>query len=192
MSDLWAYNPDVCDGEEVWKPVVGYEGLYEVSSMGRVRRKQWLLMHPKEEKCGYRRVLLTKDGEQKPFLVHRLVAEAFIPNPNNYPIINHMDECPSNNRVGNLEWCTYKHNANWGTNPQRHSENSHNKRGVVAIDIATGERTYYGSIRAASIAMTRGASGGSSISEAASGKRKSAYGKCWYYCVSSGDGMDGR
>ncbi len=178
MKDLSLYDPEICDGEE-WKPVVGYEGLYEVSNYGRVRRLKWQLVKPKKEHCGHMRINLYRRGEKKPVLVHRLVAEAFIPNPNNYPVINHKDERPANNRVENLEWCTHKHNANWGTRNKRISENSANKSAVISIDKKTGEKKHYPSISAACKAL--GVSCSSSISEAASGMRKSAYGKRWIY-----------
>ena len=69
-------------------------------------------------KNGYQQITL--DNSQ--LLVHRLVAQAFIPNPNNLPCVNHKDENPGNNDFRNLEWCTYKYNSNYGTNPSRHSK----------------------------------------------------------------------
>ena len=179
--DIWAYNPDICDGDEVWKPVEGYEGLYEVSNLGRVRKIEYRLLKSKSQNGGYQRIGLSKDGKQKQFLVHRLVAEAFIPNPGKLPIINHRDERPWNNRMENLEWCTHKHNANWGTAPQRVSEHSARKSAVISIDPKTGEEVVYPSVSSAGKAITGKSIGGSSISEAASGKRKTAYGKIWKY-----------
>ena len=181
MSDLYLYNPDICDGDEIWKPVAGYEDLYEVSNLGRVRRKAWQIVKGKAEKGEYRRVKLCKDGEEKQFLVHRLVAEAFVPNPNSLTIVNHKDERPSNNRADNLEWCTYKHNSNWGTRNERISSRSANVSSVIATDIATGEETVYRSISEAAKSVTGKSSGGGSISEAAQGIRKTAYGKRWRY-----------
>lgn len=106
---------------EIWKPVVEYEGLYEVSSRGRVKSLNYQGKKGKEgmlklskKKDGYLGVALTKNKKIKHLRVHRLVAEAFIPNYDNYPIINHKDENPSNNCVDNLEWCTYKYNMNYG------------------------------------------------------------------------------
>lgn len=124
---------------EVWKPVVGYEGLYEVSNQGRVRsinrvtKGRWgtqtfrgtILRASNRTKSSknslfcYQGVNLHRDGIGKNVDIHRLVAEAFIPNPNNLPIVNHIDENPSNNNVENLEWCTQKHNQNHGTLPER-------------------------------------------------------------------------
>lgn len=115
--------------KEIWKDVVGYEGLYQVSNMGNVRSLDRIdkvgrlrvgrLLKPATYNNGYKRVMFSYDTKEKSFLVHRLVAEAFIDNPNNYPIINHKDENPSNNRVENLEWCTVKYNNNYGTVKER-------------------------------------------------------------------------
>lgn len=105
--------------KEEWMPVVGYEGLYIVSNTGRVKAINY--HREKKEKLltiydckGYKFVHLYKKGNPRKGQIHRLVAMAFIPNPNNYPIINHKDENPSNNNVENLEWCDYKYNANYG------------------------------------------------------------------------------
>ena len=131
---------------EEWRDIEGYEGLYQVSNEGRIKslERVWvsgkdynITRHHKEKiiKCGnvnnYQLATLTKDGKSKQFWVHRLVAKAFLPNQNDYPIINHKDENPSNNFVfinedgsvdcekSNLEWCTYKYNANYGTRNER-------------------------------------------------------------------------
>lgn len=114
--------------EEIWKPVVGFEGLYEVSSLGRVRsldkivgypwgikktaRKRGKVLSPKIANTGYHEVVLIgHDGSRNNKRMHRLVAEAFIPNPNNYPVINHIDENKLNNIISNLEWCTVRYNT---------------------------------------------------------------------------------
>ena len=99
---------------EIWKPIVGYEGLYEVSSFGRIRSvvNGWLLTP--DEARGYLRVTLYKNGARNRQPVHRLVAMAFLPNPRNKTTINHIDEDKSNNCVSNLEWCTPKENCNHG------------------------------------------------------------------------------
>ena len=108
---------------EIWKDVVGYEGLYQVSNKGRVKS-----LHIQEKVlCNldsgyYNTINLFKDGKGKHYYVHRLVAQAFIPNPNNYPQINHKDENHYNNNVENLEWCTSKYNCNYGTRNIRFSE----------------------------------------------------------------------
>ena len=169
------------DNVEIWKPISGYEGLYEVSNYGRIRRLTWKILNGTKHVGEYRRITLTKDKETKSFLVHRLVADAFISNPENLPIINHKDEHPENNCVENLEWCTQKHNMNWGTIHQRLSDNSQNKHAVISIDINTLEKKYYPSISCAFRDVTGKQGHSGSISEAASGKRKSAYGKFWMY-----------
>lgn len=107
---------------EIWKPVTGYEDRYLVSNKGRVFSliyKKVLL--PKDEK-GYKRVMLSKDCKMKGYLVHRLVASEFLPNPLNLPFVNHIDENKANNCVKNLEWCTAKYNSNYGTRSARIGE----------------------------------------------------------------------
>lgn len=110
---------------EIWKDIEGYPN-YQVSNMGRVKSlnynrtgKEKIL---KPSKCRYVMVGLNKDGKSKHFSVHRLVASAFIPNPNNLPYINHINEIKTDNRVENLEWCTAKYNANYGTTQIRRAE----------------------------------------------------------------------
>ena len=110
---------------EIWLQVVGYEGLYEVSNLGRVKslanefsRKEKILSQY-ENKNGYLYVSLCKYGKMKSFRVHRLVAIAFIPNPNGYRCVNHKDENKENNCVDNLEWCTHQYNNTYGTVVQR-------------------------------------------------------------------------
>lgn len=114
---------------ELWKEIPGTHGLYFVSNLGRVKsykgRAPRILKQTKhrvKRKCGdmfYRKVYLRYDIGTKCKLVHRLVAEAFVPNPNSYPIINHIDENPANNEANNLEWCTYKYNAKYGEAQER-------------------------------------------------------------------------
>lgn len=112
---------------EIWKDIEEYEGLYQVSNLGNVKsldtiinckgaknidthiRKGRLLKQNKTT-TGYYYVNLSKNAKAKPLIVHRLVAKAFIPNINNYPIINHIDGNKLNNNVENLEWCDYSHN----------------------------------------------------------------------------------
>lgn len=103
---------------EVWKPIVGYEGRYEVSNLGMVRQGEKSVSQYKDGK-GYLRVFLCKDGKQRNVKVHRLVALAFIPNPDNLPCVNHKDEVKTNNQVDNLEWCDWKYNINYGTGKYR-------------------------------------------------------------------------
>ena len=109
--------------QEIWKDIKNYEGIYQVSNLGRVRsltRKvktfngfrttKGQLLKPLKTNRNYFRVDLKQNQKDKYVSIHRLVAEAFIPNPNNYPVINHIDGNTSNNIVNNLEWCTQSHN----------------------------------------------------------------------------------
>ena len=108
--------------EEIWKDIKGYEGLYQISNLGNVKtfnyrgkNKVKLLKHSLD-KDGYHRVTLyDKDKNIKRFAVHRLVCLAFLENPYNYPIVNHIDEDKDNNNLSNLEWCTYSYSVNYGT-----------------------------------------------------------------------------
>lgn len=118
------------------KDVVGYEGLYGVTIYGDIwsYRKQRFLS-PCLTKRGYRMVILSKDGHQKHEYVHRLVAQAYIKNPDNLPQVNHKDEDKTNNNVENLEWCTGTYNVNYGTGKKR----SVRKRSYKIRCIETGE-----------------------------------------------------
>ena len=125
---------------EVWRPVVGYEGRYEVSNYGAVRSLNYnnkgyiMVLKNYIAPNGYCRVCLWKGKEHKTPLVHRLVAEAFLPNPNNYPQVNHKDENKQNNYLfvnpdgsvdsekSNLEWCTAEYNTNYGNGHKKAEE----------------------------------------------------------------------
>lgn len=109
--------------KEIWKDIPDYEGLYQVSNLGRIKRILFLNYNSRKrkekilkkviDKDGYYKVSLSKNNKVKNYFVHRLVAKAFILNPNNCPIINHKDENKKNNCVNNLEWCTIKYNTNY-------------------------------------------------------------------------------
>ena len=100
--------------KEIWKEIEESNGVYEISSKGRVRNKlTQLILTPSTKNNGYKEVGL-KYGLNKYRLVHRLVAIAFIPNPENLKYVNHIDENKCNNSVENLEWCTCKYNINYG------------------------------------------------------------------------------
>jgi len=104
----------------IWKDVVGFEDRYKVSSAGLVYSKHKnQLKATKKNNRGYVQVSLHKDGKEHMLLLHRVVAMAFIPNPNNLPQINHIDEDKENNRVSNLEWCTNIYNRRHGTGYSR-------------------------------------------------------------------------
>ena len=167
--------------KEIWKDIEGYEGLYQVSSHGRVKSlereyTQWngsaqITRHTKEkirgqfiERDGYAQVVLSKDGHAFTRRVHRLVAKAFIPNPDNLPFVNHKDETPSNNHVENLEWCTGIYNSNYGTRNEKLSVSrrkmmSSKNRPISQITLDGVEIARFESIKAASLATGVGFSG---------------------------------
>lgn len=101
--------------EELWQPLTGYEGLYSVSNMGNIRNdsgwRRGSILKPMPDKAGYCRVNVYKGGKMTHKLVHRLVAEAFVPNPANKPEVNHKDGNKCNNAAENLEWVTPKENV---------------------------------------------------------------------------------
>jgi len=108
---------------ESWRPIKGFETRYTVSNTGLVFSKlTGRYLTPKVDRYGYEVVTLCKNGKAKYITVHRLVAMAFIPNPNGLPCVNHKDENKRNNRVENLEWVTVKENDNYGTRNQRMAE----------------------------------------------------------------------
>ncbi|MGU9954273.1 NUMOD4 domain-containing protein [Limosilactobacillus fermentum] len=186
---------------EQWKTVDKVPN-YEVSSNGCVRSKKTnkLLKAHKNHK-GYLEVRLSYKHQKYSLKIHRLVAEAFIDNPNNYLQVNHKDECKTNNSVDNLEWCTAKYNCNYGTRNMRRVRHTnfearnktygyrhrldnfdwskHNQQldiPIKAIDSNGRVVKEYSSISEA--ARDLGKSSGH-ISEAVRGKRKSAYGYSW-------------
>lgn len=104
---------------EEWR-IINRFPKYEVSSFGRIRKISTnKLLFLKTHTTGYKQVAIQENNKKYYLYVHRLVAEAFIDNPNNYPYVNHKDEIKTNNNVENLEWCTPKYNANYGTCKER-------------------------------------------------------------------------
>lgn len=116
---------------EQWKNIDGYDGIYQVSSEGRVRSFQYnkwkVLSCHTVGKTNHLKIGLYKDKKRKHCYVHKLVANAFLPNPNNYTEVNHKDENPLNNNVENLEWCTHLYNMAYGTCQER-SRRTHLER----------------------------------------------------------------
>ena len=164
--------------EEVWKNIEGYEGLYQVSSMGRVKSLKFTkeIIMELTYTHGYFRVGLCRNGKAKHHLVHRLVAEAFIPNPDNLPIINHKDECKTNNVVENLEWCDHLYNNTYGTAIQCRIEK--NAKPVYQYSLDGDLIKEWPS--AAEVKRSMGFSAGN-IGQCCLGKRKTAYGYIWKY-----------
>lgn len=183
--------------EEIWKDIEGYEGYYQVSNLGRVRSldryitgnngaiylRQGQIKEIKPHHSGYLFVSLMKNRKRKIMAVHRLVAEAFIPNPDNLPQINHKDEDKTNNRVENLEWCTGKYNCNYGTHNKRVSDKLTNGKTSKEICQYTKEGILVRKYPSASEAARQFRGKQGNISQVCLGKRNSAYGYLWKYNV---------
>ena len=121
--------------DEIWHDIDGYEGLYQISNKGRVKSLKWgkeRILRPGIDGYGYCFIILCNDNVRKTFKLHRLVAQAFIPNLYNKPQVNHLDENKKNNCVDNLEWATAKENINYGTRNERASRKilQYSKSGV--------------------------------------------------------------
>lgn len=139
---------------EIWKDIKGYEGIYQISNTGKVisldriiytkDNRQYFykggLKEYTEDKDGYLRVGLNKENKQKTVGVHRLVAEAFIPNPDNLPEVNHKDENKKNNCVDNLQWVEQIDNIQYGTRAQRMAQTQKNNpaRSYKVLCVETG------------------------------------------------------
>ncbi len=169
---------------EHWKDIEGFEGLYQVSNLGKVKslkRKTYSRRRYKEhperilkdnvDAHGYVYYFLYKDGKAKRYKGHKLVAHAFIPNPNNYPFINHKDENKANNCVSNLEWCTPSYNLNYGSRSQKYM------KPVIMIDSKSQKEIK----RFKSLKQVEDEMGisHSKVSYVCYGKRKTAGGYSW-------------
>ena len=112
---------------EIWKDIKGYDGKYQISNKGNIknvkRNKLLKIQFNKNYKCIH---LVGMDGKIKNYTIHRLMAQSFIPNPDNLPCVNHKDENKLNNSLDNLEWCTEKYNCNYGTRNERFTETKFN------------------------------------------------------------------
>lgn len=165
--------------EEIWKDIEGYEGIYQVSNLGRVKRvTTGRILKSYKDRGGYLRVDLCKSGKRKNHKIHRLVAQAFIPNPDNKLQVNHIDENKTNNSVDNLEWVTAKENCNHGT----HNERSSRTRSIpmIAINIKTGESTNFNSGKecARQLGLDH-----SNITDVLKGRRKQTGGYIFEYAI---------
>lgn len=179
---------------EKWKDIFDYEGLYQVSNLGRVRSitharingkqknhtciSKGKLLSPGKDSNGYMVVVLSKNGKRKSCRVHRLVAETFLNNKNNYKCVNHKDENKENNVVDNLEWCSYKYNNGYGTRPKNISKansisvNQYDKEGNFI-------RQWDSIINAEKVLNIKRAS--VNISACCKHKKNTAYGYMWRY-----------
>lgn len=167
---------------EEWKDIKGYEGLYQVSDLGRVRsldrvdcngrRRKGKILKLYKNKDGYVRTELYKDGNRENPYVNRLVAEAFCPNPDNLPFVNHCNERRDDNKAFNLDWCTAKQNNNYGS----HNELLGKALGEEVCCIETREIYYSAREAGRQTGVDR-----ASISKCCNGKRKTAGGYHWKY-----------
>lgn len=174
--------------EEIWKDIKEFEGLYQISNRGNVRSldrtdnnnhfKEGHLLPLCDNGKGYKIVGLWKNNEQCMKQVHRLVAEAFIPNTNNLPCVNHKDENPSNNDVTNLEWCTYEYNNNYGTKGKRISDA--NSKSVIQY---TKQGEFVAEYKSAIEAKENTGIDNGHIGKCCNGQRKSAGGFLWEYKI---------
>lgn len=160
--------------KECWKDVKDYEGLYQVSTLGRVKSLPRNTTHGKilksiVDKDGYLYVNLYNNGYRKKMKIHRLVAQAFIPNPQNKPEVNHIDENKQNNMVENLEWLTSKENSNYGTRNGRIS------KPILCVETGIVYKS------AKECAKLMGIKYPSAITRSAKGTAKTAYGYTFKY-----------
>lgn len=156
---------------EQWKTIPGWD-LYEISNLGNLRGKdrtiknnggsylrKTRLLKPVNDKYGYKTFRLNQDGRKKSMKIHRAVAMAFIPNPENKPCVNHIDNDPGNNRVDNLEWCTMKENTEWMIKQGRskrtevwlknlHEAQKTTYKPVIGTNIKTGETVFFDRLNA--------------------------------------------
>lgn len=176
--------------KEVWKDIKGYEGLYQVSNLGRVKsldrfvdwkydKKQFIkgkVLKNCSMSSGYLFVGLSKNGKVKNHSIHRLVAKAFIPNPESKPEVNHLDENISNNNVTNLQWVTPSENANYGTRNKKVAEKLSYKTVQLTTEMEFIE--LYDSLMDASRELKVDVS---SIIRVCKGKQNTSMGYRWMY-----------
>lgn len=156
------------------KDIKGYEGIYAVTSCGKVwSYKYKKFLTPIADRYGYLYVNLSKDGQSKKYKIHRLVAEAYIPNPDNLPQVNHKDENKTNNCLQNLEWCDAKYNINYGTCITKRSNSR--KKPILQFTL-DGEL-----VREWTSANDVGKEVQSNIVTCLKGRLKTAYGYVWKY-----------
>ena len=168
---------------EIWKDIIGFEGMYQISNYGNVKslkkKKQHsdYLLKPFFIKNGYLKTQLSKNNVCYRPLIHRLVAMHFIDNPNNYKEVNHKDENKTNNRVDNLEWCDRKYNVNYGTAKLREAKTKH-KYFIEQYDLNNNFIKKWYSLKEIEIDTNYKKN---NIQQNCLGNTKSAYGYKWKY-----------
>ena len=164
--------------DEIWKDIfytdirnnetIDFRGKYQVSNLGNVRNVRTnKILKPRKDKDGYLDISL----KRRHFRIHRLVAEMFIENPNEYDFVNHKDEVVSNNTVENLEWCTCYYNNNYG------NRNKEISKTIIGVNIENGDIVEFYGMREAE----RNGFNHANISECCNGNRKTHKGYKWYY-----------
>lgn len=169
---------------EIYKDIEGYEGLYQVSNLGNVKslgngkKRKEKVLKPAKNNRGYLYVCLCNQEIRKIYKIHRLVAEAFVPNPNNLPEVNHKDENKTNNTDNNLEWCDHKYNINYGTHTERSAASriNHLKQSKQVMCLETGVIYPSTSEVEREFGFSR-----SNISNVCNGKSKTCGGFHWKY-----------
>ena len=165
--------------DEIWRDIEGYEGLYQISNKGRVKslhKGSERILRPVIDRYGYMFVFLYNDNARKYFKIHRLVAQAFISNPENKPQVNHKDENKKNNCIENLEWATAKENSNYGTRNERVADS----RSKPILQYSKSGDFIRGWKSAREVERMLGIAN-SHIIACCKGKRKSAGGFVWRY-----------
>lgn len=178
---------------EIWKDIKGYEGLYQISNLGNLKsiKKGNNKLIKLQNNQRYYRNNLWKNCKYKTFSIHRLVAEAFIPNPNNFNIINHKDGNKLNNCVDNLEWCTQSHNVKeshrlglqiQGVNGYKFPKGNipWNIKRINQYDLNGNFIKTWDTIKSANVSLNNGKYT-CNISLCLKGKTKTAYGYIWRY-----------
>lgn len=165
---------------EIWKDIKGFEGLYQVSNLGRIRSTHEVTKKRRNQEStilkniispkGYCWCNLSNGEYRRQFRVHRLVADAFLPNPNNLPHINHKNEVKTDNRVENLEWCDSAYNNNYGTRTHRVAK--HFAQAVIQFDLDGNFVARYPSAQDAQRATNIRQSGICCVANYLSGKSK--------------------